>query len=84
MKSEGIVRTVDSVGRLVLPHDIRERIGINTGNSAVEIFTDGDCIILKKYAPTCLFCENADNLIVYKNVRICRTCLDELESLNNG
>lgn len=81
MRSEGIVRNIDSVGRIVLPRDLRVRLGLNTENSAVEIYTDGDKIIFKKYAPACVFCNNADDIIVYKGNNICKECVKIMSEL---
>ncbi|MBQ3431402.1 MAG: AbrB/MazE/SpoVT family DNA-binding domain-containing protein, partial [Clostridia bacterium] len=50
MKSTGIVRPLDAVGRIVLPMEIRKKLGITERNDALEIYTEGDKIILKKYA----------------------------------
>ena len=81
MRSEGIVRNIDSVGRIVLPRDLRERLGLTAENSALEIFTDGDKIIFKKYVPTCIFCNNADDIIVYKGNNICKECVEKMTQL---
>ncbi|NLA76983.1 MAG: AbrB/MazE/SpoVT family DNA-binding domain-containing protein [Clostridiales bacterium] len=75
MKSESVVRTIDSVGRIVLPRDIRERLHLNMDNSAVEIYTDDDKVILKKYTPGCMFCQNTDGVVEYKGAHICKKCL---------
>ena len=81
MKAEGIVRGIDSAGRIVLPRDVRERMGLNQSTAAVEIFTEGDKIILKKYAPCCRFCSNADDLVEFHGEKICRECLKEISEL---
>jgi transcriptional pleiotropic regulator of transition state genes len=78
MKSTGIVRKVDELGRLVLPIEIRKVLDINVKDS-IEIFTDEDKIILKKYSPSCIFCGNADNVIYYNNKRICADCIDKIK-----
>ncbi|HZK21365.1 MAG TPA: AbrB/MazE/SpoVT family DNA-binding domain-containing protein [Oscillospiraceae bacterium] len=81
MRSEGIVRNIDGVGRIVLPIDLRVRFGLNSDNSAVEIFTEGDKIILKKYVPACIFCNNADNIVVYEGNNICKECVNKMTEL---
>lgn len=81
MKSEGIVRNIDGVGRIVLPIDLRVRYGLNNEDSAVEIFTEGDRIILKRYVPACIFCNNADNIVVYKGNNICKECVKKMTEL---
>lgn len=79
MKSTGVVRRIDDLGRIVLPIEIRKNL--NIGNrDAVEIFIDEDKVILKKYEPACIFCDNADDVILYRNKLVCRECVDKLQS----
>ena len=79
MKSTGMVRKVDELGRIVLPAEIRQSMDINV-RDALEIFTDDGRIILQKYQPACIFCNNADNVIYFNNKRICRECLEQLKT----
>lgn len=79
MKSTGIVRQIDSVGRLVLPIELRESLYMSKGDS-VEIFVQGDKIILKKYNPTCIFCGEAEDVDYFKGKFICQNCKKELEN----
>ena len=81
MKSIGIVRKVDDLGRIVLPRELRKVLEINERDS-MEIFVDGGSIILKKYEPSCSFCGNADNITVFKGKNICQSCLNQLKSSN--
>jgi len=80
MKSTGIVRKVDSLGRIVLPIELRRVMGIDI-KDPIEIFVDEGKIILKKYQPACMFCENANDIITYKDKKICRSCAEELNGL---
>lgn len=80
MKSTGIVRKVDELGRIVLPIELRRTLEIEIKDS-MEIFTDGDMIILKKYAASCMFCDEASNLVQKNGKNICPKCLDELGDL---
>lgn len=75
MKSTGIVRKVDELGRVVLPIELRRTLDINE-KDALEIYVDGATIILKKYQPGCVFCNNVDNLKSYKGKFICKDCAD--------
>ena len=75
MKSTGIVRKVDELGRIVLPIEMRRTLGIGEKDS-LEIFIDG--VVLKKYSPACIFCGSAKNNFDYKGKRICRDCLSNL------
>lgn len=79
MKSTGIVRKVDELGRIVLPIEIRKVLDINV-KDPVEIFTDDDKIILRKYSPSCVFCGNADDVVYFNNKRICTRCLEKIKT----
>ncbi|MBE6530918.1 MAG: AbrB/MazE/SpoVT family DNA-binding domain-containing protein [Ruminococcaceae bacterium] len=78
MKSTGIVRKVDELGRIVLPIEIRKVMDIKV-KDAIEIFTDSDQIILQKYQPSCIFCGNADNVIYFNGKRVCADCIEKLK-----
>lgn len=78
MKSLGIVRKVDELGRIVLPIETRKRLDLGP-KDPVEIFVEKDRVVLKKYEPSCIFCGDADDIVVYKDKRICRACLEELK-----
>ena len=77
MKSTGMVRPVDELGRIVLPKELRRSLDINPRDS-VEIFTDGDRIILQKYQPACIFCDEADGITVFHGKNICAGCMKAL------
>ncbi|WP_024833805.1 AbrB/MazE/SpoVT family DNA-binding domain-containing protein [Ruminiclostridium josui] len=81
MKSTGIVRKVDNLGRVVLPVEIRRTMGIDL-KDPIEVFVDGQSIILKKYEPECIFCKNAKDVQSYKGKNICSCCLKELKGEN--
>ncbi|GEQ22252.1 AbrB family transcriptional regulator [Clostridium butyricum] len=80
MKSIGIVRKVDELGRIVIPMELRRTLGI-AEKDAVEIFVDGEQIIMKKYNPSCIFCGEARNVISYKGKNICKNCFKEIKSV---
>lgn len=77
MKSTGVVRKVDELGRIVIPIELRRTMGIEE-KDALEIYVDNDKIILRKYEPACIFCGNAEEVINYKGKNLCRACLTEL------
>ncbi len=81
MKSTGIVRKVDELGRIVLPIELRRTLDIAERDS-LEIYVDGSSIILKKYQPACIFCDDATDVISYKGKNICVNCLKELRESN--
>ena len=76
MRSLGIVRNLDQLGRLVIPKETRKVFELNEGDP-VEIFTDGDKIILKKYNPGCHCCGSMDHLTEVLGLKICPKCLKE-------
>ena len=78
MKSTGIVRKIDDLGRIVLPRELRKILEINERDS-IEIFVDGSFIMLQKYEPSCIFCGNAENVNGYKGKNICAACMGELK-----
>lgn len=77
MKSTGIVRKVDELGRVVLPIELRRTLDI-AEKDALEIYVDGASIILKKYEPACVFCGNAKNNTSYKSKNVCEDCKGEI------
>lgn len=78
MKSTGIVRKVDELGRVVIPIELRRTLTIEEKDS-LEIYVDGEHIILKKYEPACIFCGDARDVKSYKGKNICPACMDELK-----
>jgi transcriptional pleiotropic regulator of transition state genes len=81
MKSTGIVRKVDELGRIVLPIELRKNMDIDNKGDAVEIFIDDDRIILKKYQPACIFCGDADSVVSYQGKLLCRACVEKISNL---
>ncbi|OWZ83644.1 AbrB/MazE/SpoVT family DNA-binding domain-containing protein [Natranaerobius trueperi] len=81
MKSTGLVRKVDELGRIVIPIELRRNLGIEQRDS-LEIYIEGENIILKKYEPACIFCGTAQDgeMIHHKGKNICRTCAKELSN----
>ena len=73
MTSTGIVRRIDSVGRFVLPIELRRTLQIED-NDSLEVFVEDNSIILKKYQPACIFCGNARDVSSYKCKNICADC----------
>ena len=80
MKTTGIIRQLDSLGRIVLPIELRRTMGIGT-KDMLEIFVEGDSVILRKYESSCLFCGGTAGLSSYKDRMICSACLRELKEL---
>ena len=79
MKSTGIVRKVDELGRIVLPIELRRTLDIEIKDS-IEIYVENDSIILKKYEPTCIFCSSSKELAIFNDKNICEKCLEKLRN----
>lgn len=79
MKSIGIVRRIDELGRIVIPMETRRSLGIKE-DDGLEIFTEGENVILRKYAPGCVLCGSVeDGLINFKGKLICNECVDGIK-----
>ncbi|MEW9123695.1 MAG: AbrB/MazE/SpoVT family DNA-binding domain-containing protein [Thermotaleaceae bacterium] len=78
MKSTGIVRKVDELGRVVIPIELRRTLNIGE-KDALEIYVDAEHIILKKYEPACIFCGQAKDITNFKGKNICPTCITEMK-----
>lgn len=76
----GFVREIDSVGRIVIPMQLRKKLNIVEKGSKVELFSDGDQIILKKAVEDCIFCKAEEELTEFEGKFICKACLDKLKS----
>ena len=80
MKATGIVRSIDKLGRVVIPKELRKTYGLSVEDS-VEIFVNDDNqIILKKYEPACMFCNRTDDIIIYEGKSICKDCLERINN----
>ena len=78
MKATGIVRKVDELGRIVLPKELRTVLDIDI-KDPVEIYTEGEYIVLKKYNPSCCLCGSMDNLRYFKDKKVCQKCIDSFK-----
>ncbi len=79
MKSTGVIRRIDELGRIVVPMEIRKRLGIVT-DDPIEIYVEGEQIILKKYGEICIFCAGADGLCEFRGRKVCKSCLSEMKA----
>lgn len=80
MKSSGIVRHIDELGRIVVPKEMRKKLGI-AACDPVEISSDGDRIIITKYSPVCHFCGSTEGITEFKEKNICSECISELSKI---
>ncbi|NMB40912.1 MAG: AbrB/MazE/SpoVT family DNA-binding domain-containing protein [Firmicutes bacterium] len=77
LKSTGIVRKVDELGRVVIPIELRRTLGIKV-KDALEIYVDGERIVLKKYEPACIFCGSADGVKQFSGRIVCQDCIRKM------
>lgn len=77
MKSTGITRKIDELGRIVLPIELRRSLDIGE-RDALEIYVDGENIVLKKDKAACVFCGSSDNIVDFKGKNICTECYTQL------
>ncbi len=80
MKSTGIVRKVDELGRVVLPIELRRTLDIDI-KDPIEIYVEDSKIILKKFEPTCIFCGESENVVSFEEKNICKNCLEKLKNI---
>ena len=78
MKSTGIVRRVDNLGRIVLPIELRRTLNIEI-KDLLEIFVEGESVILRKYEPTCVFCGEDKRISNFRGKCVCANCLRDLQ-----
>ncbi|MBR4910595.1 MAG: AbrB/MazE/SpoVT family DNA-binding domain-containing protein [Clostridia bacterium] len=81
MKSTGMVRAVDKMGRVVIPKEIREHLDVKNDVDSFEIYVDGDSVILRKYQPTCIFCKNLADSVELAGHTVCKQCIERLNKL---
>ena len=80
MKATGIVRKVDELGRIVLPIELRRTLSIEI-RDPLEIYVDGESIMLKKYQPACIFCGSSDDIQKIHVKNVCAKCIKDLRKL---
>ncbi len=80
MKSTGIVRKIDDLGRVVLPIELRRTLSLDVGDG-LEIFTEEDSIILRKHQPACVFCGGDKKLKEYSSRLLCSQCRKKIGEL---
>ena len=77
MKSTGIIRKVDELGRIVLPIEIRRVLDI-AERDELEIFMDDDQIVLQKFEPSCIFCASSKDMVSYRGKNVCQECIRKM------
>ena len=77
MKSTGIIRKVDDLGRIVLPIELRRTLDISERDE-LEIFMENDRIVLQKFEPACIFCGSSRSLVSYRRKNVCQDCIKKM------
>lgn len=80
MKATGIVRKLDVLGRIVIPKELRTTLDLNE-TDPIEIFVEGNDIILRKYQPACIFCNDATDILQFGGKNICKSCIAKMKNL---
>ena len=80
MKSTGIIRKVDDLGRIVLPIELRRTLDI-AERDELEIYMENDRIILQKYEPACIFCGSSRDLVEHRGKNVCHECVKKMAEL---
>ena len=83
MKSTGMVRAVDKMGRVVIPKEIRRQLKIENDIDSFEIYMDDDKVILKKYQPTCIFCDSLADSVEFGGYNVCKACIEKLYAIKD-
>ena len=79
MKSTGIVRNIDELGRIVIPKEMRRVMDI-ASSDPVEIFVEEDKIILRKYVTSCYFCGSSKDVVEFRGKKLCSQCLADIKT----
>ena len=81
MKSTGMTRQVDKMGRVVIPKEIRAQLNIKNNVDSFEISVQGDKVILQKYHPTCIFCDSIMDVVEFGDYIEYKNCIEKLNEL---
>ncbi|MDE7390450.1 MAG: AbrB/MazE/SpoVT family DNA-binding domain-containing protein [Lachnospiraceae bacterium] len=82
MKRAGDLCKIDNLGRIVIPARLRKKYDFKQ-NDTLELFMDNDCLVMKKYIPTCIFCGKDEEIVEFQNKFVCKTCVNELEQIKS-
>ena len=82
MKSTGIIRNIDELGRIVIPKPLRKKMNINDYDP-IEIYVEDDKIILTKYSSVCLFCGSNTDLATFKDKKMCSACIESIKAIDS-
>ena len=77
MKPADCICKIDKLGRVLIPKNLRQKLDLAV-DDPIEVFTDGDALVLRKYRQKCAFCGSEENIISFKEKYICSSCISEL------
>ena len=77
MKDTKITKTIDELGRLGIPKHMRKALGVEDGEP-VELYLDGNTLIIKKASNACIFCDNTESLTLFNGKYVCAECTSKL------
>ncbi len=80
MKATGIARPVDPLGRVVIPVELRRSLDIKT-DDLLEVFVEGEYIMLKKNEVKCIFCGSTENVVDVRGKNVCGACIEEMKKI---
>jgi len=80
MKSTGMTRPIDNLGRIVLPIEIRKSLDIVSGD-LLDISLENDRVVLTKYLPACIFCGSSFDTFEFGGKLVCRNCVCRLSNV---
>lgn len=81
MKSTGMIRPVDKMGRVVIPKEIRAQLNVKNDYDCFEIYMENGRVVLQKYQPTCIFCDSLKYTVKYSGYHVCQECIDKLQAI---
>ena len=79
MKATGIARPVDPLGRVVIPVELRRSLDIKT-DELLEVFLEGEYIMLKKNEKKCIFCGSTEDIVDVRGKNVCNACIEEMKN----
>ncbi len=80
-RSTGMIRPIDKMGRVVIPKEMREYLGLTEDGDKFEIYLEGKTILLRKFQPKCIFCGEFADSIELNDIVVCKNCVDKLREI---
>ncbi len=77
MNTTGRLCKIDSLGRIVIPKQVRKQLGLHDG-SVLELSSDDSKIVIVKHKKDCIFCHKEVELTEFEGKFLCKNCLKKL------